>query len=231
MKRFYADARIAAAEGGYSLLLDGRPVKTPARKALRAPNRPLAEAAAEEWQRQGDEIDAGAMPFNRFLNTALDRVAERESEVVSELAAYAATDLVSYRADQPEDLAARQAAAWDPALDWLARTHGAKLTVTTGIAPVDQPPEALAVVRNAFAAHDAFALAGLHSAVSVLGSAVLGLAFAEGPLDAQTAFDAAMVDETYQTEQWGEDAEAAKRRASLRQELDEAAAYLRLLSQ
>lgn len=228
-KRFYKTVAVAEGPGGFALQLDGKPVKTPAGHALRAPTRALAEAIAREWRGQGDTIDPETMRLTKALNTALDRVAAHRDAIVEDLAKYAVTDLICYRADSPMELARRQAAAWDPWLDWAAERFGARLVVTTGVAHVEQPQASLTRLRAAIAAYDDHRLVTLHTAVTITGSAVLGLAFVARALTADEAMRAALVDEDFQAELWGRDAEAEATRARRRAELEAADTLLVLL--
>jgi len=230
MKRFYKQAAAAAQDGVFSILLDGRPVRTPNKSLLHLPSAALADAIAAEWAAQGDAIEPAAMPLTQLASTAIDRTGPQKDEIVSQIARYAQTDLVCYRADSPQALANRQQAAWAPLLDWLERTHGAKLAVTAGIQPVQQPAEALAAVQRAVAGFGHFPLAGLSSAASAMGSVVLGLALAGGRISAEQAADAAFIDEIFQMEQWGSDAEEQARLARLRSDLNAVERFLALLA-
>lgn len=228
MKRVYQDAAVVAGEGGFGVVLDGRPVRTPGRRPLVVATRALAEAIAAEWRAQGDRVEPASMPLTRLASTALDLVPERRPAIVGDVADYAATDLVCYRADSPPALVARQHAAWQPLLDWVAERYGAALAVTAGVLPRRQPPEALAALRRAVEAQDDLALVALRAATAAAGSLVIGLALLEGRIGAAEAFELSQLDETFQIERWGEDAEAARRRALLRDDLAQAAAFHRL---
>lgn len=209
-KRFWKTVSVTEAEGepGYAVHLDTRRVMTPGKRPLTLPTRPMAEAVAAEWAAQEDEIRPLTMPVTRAANSAIERVAPNHAEVAAMLAAYAETDLTCHRAETPEALAERQAAAWDPLLDWLADTRGARLFPTAGILPVDQPPRSLATLSSHVAAFDAFRLTALHDLVTLSGSLVIGLAVAHGRLDPDAAWAASRIDEDWQIEQWGRDAEA-----------------------
>jgi chaperone required for assembly of F1-ATPase len=226
MKRFYKDVTIREAKG-WMVLLDGRPIKTPRRADLALPTRGLAEAIADEWRGQGDEVKPASMPLTRLANTAIDRVFGHEADVMEKVLAFA-NDHLCYRAAAPADLAARQDAAWNPLLDWAAERHGARLTTTTGVTPITQPEGSVAALRTAVAGLDPFTLAGLHNAVTILGSLVLGLALADRRLTAEEAFALSQLDERYQTEHWGADNEAAARTRSLAAELAAAAQFMAL---
>ena len=229
-RRFYKTAEAAAADGGHGIALDGKPVRTPAGRPLAVPGPALAGAIAEEWAAQGEIIDRETMPLTRLACTALDLVPERRADIVAEVAAYAETDLVCYRTDEPPALARRQAAAWQPLIDWAAERHGAHLAVTSSITPIAQAPAALEALRNAVAGEDDFALAGLGLATRSFGSLVIALAMRGGRLDARDAADASLVDERYQLERWGEDAELAARCARIARDAADAERLFRLLA-
>jgi chaperone required for assembly of F1-ATPase len=230
IKRFYKSVDVHEEATGFAIRLDTRPIKTPAGKPLRAPTRALAEAIAAEWQGQGDMILPDTMPLTKSLNTTLDRIAPNREAIIADLANYAASDVLCYRAASPIELVRRQAAAWDPWLDWAAERHGARLAVTTGITHIAQPDEALARLRDAIAAHDDHRLVGLHTSITITASVILGLAFASKALTAEEAFTTAQIEETYQAELWGLDAEAQKARANRLADLKAAEAYLNLLA-
>jgi len=235
-KRFYAQASWAAApaESGqagvrYRVLLDGKAVKTPAKAEMALPNQALAEAISAEWQAQGEDVEVRTLVLTGLAWTAIDRVGPGREPVVDELAGYGAHDLVCYHAEAPADLIARQRAQWQPLLDWAADALGAPLAVTSGVVPIEQPSEALAALRRAVAAWDDFELTSLSAAAGAAGSLVIGLALVAGRIDAAAAFDASQLDESYQIERWGEDPEAARRRAAIKADLETAAQFLALL--
>jgi chaperone required for assembly of F1-ATPase len=227
MRRFYKEVTVSAAP--FRILLDGRPVKTPARAPLELPAAALAEAIAEEWRAQGDEIAPDAMPLTKLANTALDRVAAMRDAVAGQVAAYV-NDLLCYRAEHPVELVAMQSAEWDPLLDWAAERYGVQLQTRPGIVHFTQSDEAIAALRRAVETHDDFALTALATVAPILGSLVLTLALAESRLDAEAAFALSTLDERYQSERWGKDAEAEKRAAGLLAEVKTAEVFLRLLS-
>lgn len=222
MKRFYKDVTIAAMEGGFAVLLDGKPVKTPGRNALLLPTEKLAAAIALEWRGQGDEIVAPTMPLLRLANTVIDGVTASRAAVIAAILRFGDNDLLCYRAHQPPELLARQREGWDPLLDWARRRHGARLKVVESLEHVDQPPDALAALGQALETHDSFTLGALHVIASITGSLVLALAVAEGRITAEEAFALSRIDETYQAGKWGADAEAVKRAALLAAEMDKA---------
>ena len=232
MKRFWDRAEAATDGQGFAILLDGRPMRIPGGQALRLQQAALAQAIAAEWQGAGDakggEMTMDDVPLTRLAGTAQERIAPDPAPVAIALARYAETDLLCYRAEHPAALVMRQAKAWQPWLDWLAETHGARLRATTGVGNVRQDPQALDAVHHAIAAQPAPVLAGLGLAIPALGSAVLGLALAEGELDPQRAHEVASLDELFQAEAWGEDAEAVRRRAHVLTEVSLAARFMAL---
>jgi chaperone required for assembly of F1-ATPase len=228
MKRFYRQASTLAAEDGTLVTLDDRPMRTPAKRRLVLPNPRLAEAIAAEWREQGEEIRPKNMPLTRMASTTLDLLPDRRPDMVAEVADYAGTDTLCYRAEGPADLIAREHRAWQPLLDWAAATFDARLVVTEGIVPVAQPEPALARLRAVVEASDDWSLTGLHAATTALGSLVLGLALRERRLTPEAAFAAAVLDELFEVEQWGEDPEAAARRERLRREVEAADRFMAL---
>lgn len=232
MKRFYKDASAsAAADGGYTVLLDGKTVKTPKRVMLSLPNVPMAEAIAEEWRVQGDNIDPQTMPLTRLAFAAIDVVTPERERVAEQVLKYAETDLLCYRAEDPPELVARQAQAWSPLLDWAAEIYGARLKVASGIRHVAQPGEAITELQQAITRYDEFELAALRTATTITGSLILALALAEEEVSADEAFAAATLDETFQAEKWGFDAEAEKRREQLLLEIRAADRFMRYLAE
>ncbi|GAK32738.1 ATP synthase mitochondrial F1 complex assembly factor 2 [alpha proteobacterium Q-1] len=229
IKRFYRQADKVAAGSGFCIALDGRPVKTPLKADLIAPTAAMADAIVAEWQSVGDRIDPAQMPITRFLNSSLDRVKGRRPSVIDEIAAFGATDLTCYRAEAPESLVAAQKDHWNPPLSWLESTHHISLAVTCGVSPVAQDEQALGALRALIAGLDDHRLMALHSATTLSGSVVLGLAYVCGRLDRDGFWAAAMVDEDHQMARWGEDAEALAKRQSLLREFDDLDCWLSLL--
>ncbi|MCJ2011682.1 ATP12 family chaperone protein [Methylobacterium sp. J-076] len=223
-RRFYKEAGFAPADGGFRLTLDGRPANTPARNPLTLPTESLAGAVAEEWGAQETSIDPAKMPLTRLANTAIDGVAPRREAVADDLCAYAVTDLLAYRAGEPDRLVAAQAAAWDPILDWAYATFGARLILSEGVMHVEQPPQAVRALSDAVRrVEDPFRLAALHTLTTLSGSLIVALAVLHGHLDPAAAWEAAHVDETYQAAVWGRDEEAEARLAIRRAEFEAAA--------
>jgi len=231
MKRFYKETAIEQAGGGFRVLLDGKPMRTPAKSILEVPTRSLAEAIAAEWGGVPDkaEINAAHLPLTRLAATGLDRVVVRRDQVIADTAKYAGSDLLCYRATAPESLVKLQHDTWQPLLDWAAERYGARLTVAEGISFVDQPEQALARLRDAVAAHADLALSALYNLTHTAGSLVIALAVADGRLASEGAFAAAQVDELYQIERWGDDPLAAKHRDGVAKDIDAGARFLALL--
>ena len=228
VKRFYKTASVSDA-APYHVLLDGRAVKTPAKRPLALPTEAAARAIADEWNAQDATINPATMPLTRFANTAIDAVSETADAVAADIVAYAGRDLLCYRADTPAELSHAQAAKWDPVLHWAAKTYDARFIVVAGIMPVDQPENALDAIASALKPHDAFRLTALHVMTTLTGSALLALAHANGAIAADDAWAAAHVDEDYQTALWGFDEEAASRRAARGQEFAAASRFLTLI--
>lgn len=202
MKRFWTHVTLDSDD---AVQLDGKPVRTPGRAPLALPTRALAEAVAGEWQAVAGEIDPRAMPLTGLANAAIDRVAPDPATFAAGLARYAESDLLCYRAVSPDMLVARQAALWDPLLDWACQRYDVHFAVTSGIVHVAQPPATLARLGEAVAARGAFALAALSPVVTIGGSLVAALALAEGAATPQAVWDAVTLDEAFQAEQWGRD--------------------------
>lgn len=207
-KRFWKAADVRKADGGWEVVLDERPIRTPGKHPLILPTRALALAIAQEWDAQVEVIDPGSMPMTRAANSAIEKVRPQFRDVASMLAEYGGTDLLSYRADEPEELIARQAKAWDPLIDWSARELQAPLRITHGVIPVAQDQAVLLKLRARLDALDDFGLTALHDLVTLPGSLLLGLAVISGRIGADAAHELSRIDEQYQAEQWGADDEA-----------------------
>jgi chaperone required for assembly of F1-ATPase len=226
MKRFYKTVTVAA---GNRILLDGRPVKTPGRADLTAPTQGLAEAIAAEWSGQGDEIDPRGMAMTGLANAAIDRVGPERETFARGLAAYGESDLLCYRAERPAPLVARQAERWDPLLGWARSQYDVEFEVASGVMHKRQPRATVERLRQAVLTRDAFWLAGLSHLVTVSGSLLIALALAEGATDLETAWAAATLDEQWQAETWGTDAEAEKTLAARRADFEAGYRFLSLL--
>jgi chaperone required for assembly of F1-ATPase len=227
-KRFYRNASVGEAGEGFALLLDGKPVKTPARNALAAPARALAEAIAAEWAAQDTAIDPARMPLTRLANAVIDAVAREAQPVTEEIAKYLGSDLLCYRAEAPAGLVERQARHWDPVLAWAADALGARFQRTQGVTHVAQPRAAIATARAAIPA-EPWRLGAVALVTTLTGSALLALALARRQIDAEAVWTAAHVDEDWQMQQWGGDALALERRAFHFADLQAAATVLALL--
>jgi chaperone required for assembly of F1-ATPase len=233
-RRFYKDASVNAGAGGFVLALDGRPVRTPAARALAAPVRPLAEALADEWRAQGEHVNPATMPLTRLANSIIDGVADAPGPVAGEVAKFLASDLVFYRADHPDRLVTRQAQAWDPLLAWAHEALGARFILGQGVLFVAQPAEALAAARAAIPAdlasvHELWRIGALHVVTTLTGSALIALALLHGRLSVEEAWAAAHVDEDWNMELWGRDELALERRAARFAEMQAAARVLEAL--
>ena len=228
-KRFYKDVATKDEDGGgASLLLDGKQVRTPGKAPLVLPTRKLAEAVAEEWRAQGERIDPATMPLTKLANSAIDGVRGREEAVIDDIMARVGSDLLCYRAEGPEGLAAVQGTHWDPVLAWAKAALDAPLQRTKGVVHVAQPEGSLARIKRELAGLDAFSLAALHVMTQLSGSALLALAVALRRLTPEEAWKAAHVDEDWQVSLWGEDADAAARRENRRRDFDNSARLLTL---
>jgi len=210
-KRFWSEATVAELDGGYTIHLDGRPVKSPGRRVFVMPSAAMADAARAEWNAQEEVIDPTSMPVTRSVNSALDQTAPQRDDVIDMLAAYAETDLLCHRAALPQNLHAKQADAWDPLLAWALERYGATLVPTVGIMALDQDPESLAALREAVAGYGNFGLTALYDLIGISGSIVIGLAVAEGACEPAQGWLISRIDEDHQIAQWGADEEAEAR--------------------
>jgi chaperone required for assembly of F1-ATPase len=230
MKRFWNSTDVKEGEGGFTILLDDKPMRLSGGETLRVAHRPLAEAIAEEWRAVsiGTAITSSLLPLTQLAAIASYRIAPAPSHAATAIATYARSDLLCYRAEEPPELARRQQEAWQPWLDWVTRRYDTVLAVTTGILLVDQSPQTLAALSTAVAAHDAHGLASLGVLVPVFGSVVLGLAVTDGMLTDDEAFQLSALDALFQEEHWGKDPEATALRARSAQEVKMAARYFLL---
>ena len=231
MKRFYKETSVDMGDGGHRVLLDGKPMRTPAKAVLVVPTRALAEAIASEWHAvpEKSDINASHLPLTRLAATGLDRVTTQRQRVVEDTSKYAGSDMLCYRAGGPETLVKRQQDLWQPLLDWAAERYGARLTVVEGLAFVSQPADAVARLGEAVAAHGDLALSALYNLTHISGSLIVALAVAEGRLSVEEAYAAAQLDELYQLERWGEDPTATKRHEGIRLDIGASARFLALL--
>jgi chaperone required for assembly of F1-ATPase len=219
-KRFYKAAEVAATEDGFAVHLDGKPVRTPGRALLVLPTEAAAILVADEFAAQGETIDPVTMPVMRLVNTAIDGVASDPQAVLEDILRFASSDLVCYRADLPQGLVARQNEHWDPVIDWARATLGARFNLAEGVIHVEQPRETIAVLGVHLAERaNPLRLAAIHVMTSLTGSALLALSVDFGELDGEAAWAAGHVDEDWQAEQWGQDAEAVARHAARKRDM------------
>jgi chaperone required for assembly of F1-ATPase len=232
VKRFWDDAAVSPKEGGFEILLDGRPMRLPSGTKLRVGARALAEAVAEEWRTagggKGGEMSFADTPLTRLAGTAQECIAPTPEATADAIARYGESDLLCYRAESPRELVERQAHQWQPWLDWLALNYDAQLRVTAGVNHVRQHHDSISALRRSVARLDEHALAALSIAVPALGSLVLGLALLDGQVEAEEAFRLSALDELFQAEKWGEDAEAAARRRAVLADVILAGRYIGL---
>jgi chaperone required for assembly of F1-ATPase len=229
VKRFWTEVAVVEQEGGWGIALDGRPVRTPARAPLVMPGKSLADAIAQEWREAGEEVDPRAMPLTGLANAAIDRVAPDRRAFAAGLARYAEADLACYRAQGPGALVERQSARWDELLGWAQRRFDVDFVTTDGLIHVAQPSATVERLTQAVAALDAFHLAGLSPLVTLGGSLVAALAVLEGAIAPEAAWDSVTLDEHWQRDQWGSDAEAEAALENKRRDFLAAARFLSLL--
>ncbi|MEH6403375.1 MAG: ATP12 family protein [Sneathiella sp.] len=231
MKRFYEKTEAGPVEFGFTVLLDGRPIKTPAKAAFTLPNEKMATAIAEEWDAQKIKVNPESMPFMQYAATAIDRVTTQRQVVIDEIAGFGGTDLLCYRASYPDRLVEKQSLAWDPLLLWLDETYSIALETTPGLDHVAQAPQSLASMKAVIEQQNDMKLAAIHTIVSLTGSLVVTLAVIAGRLTAELAFDVSELDETHTIEEWGEQEEASIRRKNNKASLIAATKFLNLCDQ
>jgi len=229
--RFYKDVSVGSIGGGHQIMLDSKAVQTPAGAPLAVPSHALAQAIAEEWDAQEKVIRPEAMILTKLANTAIDRVRPHTANAQNQILAFGKSDVVCYRAEAPAELVRRQALAWDPLLAWARERFGVSLRATSGLSFVEQDQATVRGLDDVLSGLDAFALAGLHSAASLLGSLVIALAFFERRLDPETAFTAANLDRIYQAERWGWDEGESAKAAAERSELNQISRFFELIRQ
>ena len=231
MKKFYQAATAEPVEGSYTVALDGRAIRTPGKAAFLVPSQPLAEAIAKEWDGQEDELDPFTMPLTGLAYAAIDRIGEHRDLVTKEIAAYAETDLLCYRAGAPRELVQKQSDAWQPILDWAAQDLGIALDVVQGITPLNHPRASLDKAWDVLAACSDHALSGLSRLTHITGSVILGLAVLHRRIEAADAYELAHLEDRWQADQWGADEEAEERHEMRRVDLLAAEKYLVLLGE
>jgi chaperone required for assembly of F1-ATPase len=229
-RRFYQQVAVATAPRGWQITLDGKVLRSPARADFILPNAVLAGVIRDEWDAQREQIRPSTMPMMQLASTAVDRVGPNRAQIVADSAGYAASDLICYRSETPAQLVERQTEIWQPLLDWANHRFDTALQATTGIVAIAQPETSLARYRQVVEAFDSWRLTAIANLTGLTGSLVIALALIEQRLTPAEAIAAAQLDEIFQAERWGEDAEAAERRQGLAKEIHETAAYLALLA-
>lgn len=229
LRRFWTAAAIAPHQDGWAVTLDGKVARTPAKGALATRHKRLAEAVALEWAGAGEAIDPRAMPLTGFLNAVIDRVRPNQTALAADVAKFGGAELLCYRAERPPELAARQAAGWDPVLDWVVKRFDARLICGVGVTPIPQSSETLKQLAKAVHGLDAYRFTAALKLSGIYKSLALTLAVVEAERDALAAHDLSRIDERFQAERWGEDAEAARRVAHEREELVSVASFLAAL--
>ncbi|XUY28089.1 ATP12 family chaperone protein [Agrobacterium sp. rho-8.1] len=225
-KRFYKDVTVGETEeGGFTVLLDGKTMRTPAKSVLTVPTRALAQLLRDEWDAQVEVVDPTIMPVSRHINTAIDGIASDPQAVFEDILRFSSSDLLCYRAGEPQALVERQSKQWDPIIDWAANTLGARFILVEGVMHQDQPREAIAAFAVTVRRYDTpIELAALHTMTTLTGSALLALALAEGERSVEEIWALAHLDENWTAEQWGEDEDAqirtAKRFVDMRAAVD-----------
>ena len=226
-KRFYKEASaIEGEDGAYLIALDGRSVKTPIGAELAVKSQPLAETMAAEWEAQVETIEPHTMPMCKLSATAIDRLQSRREEVIGITLKIAETDLLCYRAEEPEDLVVRQRDSWQPELDWAKQELSAELAVTTGILPINQPENALIALQAVLSELDDFQLMGVTNAAAAAGSLILALSMHRGRITAETMFEKSVLEEKHQMERWGEDQEALERHQRIHTDILDSSRFL-----
>lgn len=230
MKRFWKMAEIVEEDGGWTIRIDGKLLRTPLREKLLVPTQVLAQSIADEWNRVEERIDPGSIPLTGLANAAIDRIRPDPQSFAAALAQYAETDLTYYRADRPRELVERQAQSWDVLLAWARRRFDVDFRTTSGIIHIAQPEATLVRLAHAVLALDEFRLAGLSSLVTIGGSLVAALAVLEGEITPEHGWDAVALDERWQVQQWGSDPEAEQRLENNCRDFLAAAQFLELLA-
>lgn len=229
MRRFWKEVAVVAEDGGWGIVLDGRPVRTPQRASLAVASAALAEAIAAEWREQGETIDPAAMPMTGLTNAAIDLATPDLAAFAAPVTAYAQSDLFCYRDARDAALQAEQAAAWNPLLAWAEARYDIEFALTRGVLPVDQPEATVAALQRAVLTQDAWRITALTPLVTIGGSLVAGLALLENAFDAGALWEAVSLDDLYQERRWGADGEAQKARATHKRDWDNAVRFLTLL--
>ena len=228
MKRFYKDVTVGEQDQMFTILLDGKTIKTPEKSLCLMPTREMAQAVAREWDDQLEEINPALMPVTKLANTAIDRLDKRRAELIDELVEYAGSDQLCYRAEHPDELVNLQNQIWDPLLKRMSDIHGIELKLAAGIIFQQQEAEQLSKIRALIEAIESFKLMAFYAMTTVSGSVTIGFNLFEGHITVDQAWQAGHLDENFQTSKWGSDAEAEERRENLKSELENAAKFLKL---
>ena len=229
MKRFYKKVEVSSIDVGFAISLDDKALLSPGKTKLVLPTKKLANAIADEWRNQEDQIIPSTMPFMTLSSTAVDRVRPRSDDTIDEILSFLETDLLCYRAQEPDALVREQKEVWQPLLNWCEGLIGSAFNVTSGIMPVSQVPTLVPSARKILRFYNDFELLGLHQFTSISGSAVIGLALSENHIELEAAYQAAFIDDYFQINNWGEDADASLRIANRRREMLEIKEFLDLL--
>ncbi len=215
-KRTWSTTSVHRSEcgGGYLIKLDSSPLKTPEGSAFVVPTWELAAIVAREWDEQDAEIVPDRLPTTRLCNSAIDRVDVIRAEMIDRAIRYGESDLLCYRSDTSSELRDRQSQTWDPILKWAEREFSSALLVTSGVVPVEQPEASIEALRVLLERHDDFRLSAMQELVTLSGSLLLALAVVHRFRTPQAAWLASRIDEDWQAEKWGIDAEASKQAAN-----------------
>lgn len=230
VKRFFENVEVAATDNGYSITLDGRPVRTPEGSAVVSPTSELAVIVADEWSGQGDEINPLTMPVMRLVCTAIDKVTPVREQVIDQISRYGENDLLCYRSEGPDDVVAHQAKNWQPVLDWLKSRYNIPMNVTQGIVHVPQPAGTLEKLKKIVGGYPDFQLTGLAEMTQLTGSLTLALSFLDNHLSGDEVFALSQLDDDWQADKWGEDSEAVQRRKNLEEDVSAAVQFLDALN-
>ena len=229
MKRFYKKVEVNSIDTGFGITLDDKALLSPGKTKLVVPTKTLANAIADEWGNQEGQIIPSTMPFMTLSSTAVDRVRPRSDDTIDEILSFLETDLLCYRAQEPDALVLEQNEVWQPLLNWCEGLIGSAFNVTSGIMPVSQVPTLVLSARKILRSYNDFELLGLHQFTSISGSAVIGLALSENHIELEAAYQAAFIDDYFQINNWGDDADASLRIANRRREMLEIKEFLDLL--
>ena len=228
-KRFWKETQVTKTDEGWVITLDGRAVKTPAGKSVILSSQKLADAVGAEWKAQKDQIVPATMPHFRYVVTAVDRVTPQRADVISQLVGFSGNDLLCYRDPDQMALASEQNMRWNPLLEWAENEHGLKLQIGASIMPIKQADDIVQIAEQLLLGKDDFRLAGVYNLISLSGSFIIGIAIEQGRITAEEGYHLAFLDELWQVQKWGSDAEAEDRRQTIKKDMMDAIRYLSLL--